>query len=151
MASIELVTRIDAPPERCFDLSRDVGLHLRSMAHTGERAIGGRVSGLLELGDEVTWEGRHFGVLHQHTSRITGYDRPRWFRDSMVHGRFARFDHDHFFEPSESGTVMRDVLDFESPLGLLGRFVDRTVLVRYLEKLLRERNRVIRSEAQRES
>jgi len=150
MATIELRTEIEAPVERCFDLSRDLDLHLRSMEHTGERAVGGRVSGVLESGDEVTWEARHFGILHRHTSRITRYDRPRYFRDAMVRGRFARFAHDHFFEPTGFGTVMRDVLEFESPFGFVGRVVDRVVLAKYLERLLVERNRVIKHEAERQ-
>src|SRR6185503_3739919 len=52
---IELCTRIEASPERCFDLSRDIDLHVRTMHASGERAVGGRTSGLIELGDSVTW------------------------------------------------------------------------------------------------
>lgn len=55
-------------------------------------------SGLLGLGDQVTWSARHFGWRWQLTSRINAYDRPRHFRDSMVWGAFKRFDHDHEFE-----------------------------------------------------
>ena len=58
MPTIRIATSIDAPPERCFDLARDVGAHVRSTAGTGERAVGGVTIGLLELGDEVTWEAR---------------------------------------------------------------------------------------------
>ena len=67
----------------------------------------------------------------------------------MVKGRFARFDHDHHFEPIGSGTLMRDVLEFESPFGLLGRLVDRMLLRGYLERLLSERALAIKSEAER--
>jgi len=45
---------------------------------TGERAIAGVTSGLIGLGEEVTWEGHHFGLKLQHTSRITAYDRPHY-------------------------------------------------------------------------
>ncbi|MFL5428015.1 MAG: hypothetical protein ACJ784_03790 [Myxococcales bacterium] len=40
MSRIELVTRIAAPPERCFDLSRSLELHMRS-DHFFEAAPGG--------------------------------------------------------------------------------------------------------------
>src|SRR5262245_61827444 len=106
MAMITIRTAIAAPPEVCFDLSRDLDLHVRSMAHTGERAVAGRTSGLLDMGGEVTWQGRHFGVVLHHTSRITCFERPAHFRDSMTRGRFARFEHDHYFDRVESGTVM---------------------------------------------
>jgi len=64
MARIELSLYVAAPADRCFDLARSVDAHLRSTAATGERAVGGRTTGLLELGEEVTWRARHFGV-HQ--------------------------------------------------------------------------------------
>ena len=120
------------------------------MADSGDRAVGGRTSGLIENGEEVTWRARHFGITHEHTSRITAFDRPRHFRDSMVRGRFRLFEHDHYFETSGSYTVMRDILEFQSPFGLLGSLVDRFVLSRYLAKLLAARNDAIRLEAESE-
>ncbi|MEX2556336.1 MAG: SRPBCC family protein [Actinomycetota bacterium] len=118
MASFRLKTLIAAPLERCFDLSRDVDLHMRSMRFSRERAIAGKTSGLLDSGDAVTWEARHFGLRHRHTSRITAFDRPRHFRDEMVAGRFASFRHDHYFEPDGDGTKMIDVVSFASPFGV---------------------------------
>jgi len=148
VAHIEIVTRIQASPERCFDVARDLDLHLRTMTHTGERAIAGRTSGLIELGEEVTWEGRHFGFLHRHTSRITHYDRPRHFCDAMVRGRSASFAHDHYFDPDGSGTLMRDVIEFRSPFGPIGRIVDALVLTAYMTKLVTRRNAGVKSAAE---
>ena len=149
MATITIETAIAAPRERCFDLSRDLDLHVRTMARTGERAIGGRTSGLIDEGEEVTWQGRHFGLVLRHTSRITRFERPRHFRDSMTRGQFAKFEHDHYYDPIESGTLMRDVVDFESPFGLVGRLVDRLFLTGYLERLLTARALAIKGEAER--
>jgi ligand-binding SRPBCC domain-containing protein len=148
MPIIELKTLIRAPVERCFDLSRSVDLHVESTSSTGERAIAGVTHGLLGPGDEVTWRARHFGVWQNLTSRITLFDRPRHFRDSMVNGAFSRFDHDHFFVALGEYTEMRDVFDFTSPLGPLGRVADKLVLTRYLTRFLSERNRVIQRVAE---
>ena len=62
MSRIHLVTQISGPVERCFDLARSVDAHLASTAATQERGVAGKMHGLLELGDEITWEGKHFGV-----------------------------------------------------------------------------------------
>ena len=145
MPVITLVTVVRATPERCFDASRDLDLHLRSMGDTGERAVAGKTSGLIELGEEVTWEARHFGIRQRFTSRITAYDRPRYFQDSMVKGAFRAFVHDHHFEPSGDGTVMRDVLTFRSPVALVGAIVDRFVMTGYLIRLLTQRNHVLKT------
>ena len=142
---IELTIHIAAPRERCFDLARSVELHTRSTASTGERAIAGRTSGLLTLGDEVTWRARHFGVWQTLTSRITAYERPAYFRDSMVRGAFARLDHEHYFaEDGRGGTVMRDLFDFAAPFGALGWVAERLILTTYLRRFLEARNREIK-------
>ena len=139
MQTIRVELWIPASPERCFDAARDLDLHLKSMAHTGEVAVGGRTSGLIELGEEVTWRARHFGVVQHFTSRITGFDRPRMFQDSMQRGAFKTFVHDHFFEPENGGTRMIDVLAFSAPLGVLGWIAERLMLRRYLTRLLTRR------------
>jgi ligand-binding SRPBCC domain-containing protein len=143
--TVTLTRIVRASPERCFDASRDLDLHLSSMVHTDERAVAGRTSGLIALGEEVTWEGRHFGIRQRFTSRITGFDRPRWFQDSMVHGAFHSFVHDHRFEAVPEGTRMTDVLTFRSPLGFLGALVDRLVMTSYLRRLLTTRNQALQA------
>jgi ligand-binding SRPBCC domain-containing protein len=148
MTRIELVTRIDAPIERCFDLARSIDLHMASTDWTGERAVAGVTSGLIGPGQEVTWNGRHFGVLISHTSRITAYDRPKHFQDCMVRGRFLRFCHNHFFEVREGLTLMTDVMEFEAPLGVLGLVAERLVLKRHMLGLLRRRNQHIQAVAE---
>lgn len=149
MPIITIVTAIRASVERCFDASRDLDLHLESMGHTGERAVGGKTSGLIELGEQVTWEGRHFGIRQRFTSKITSYDRPHYFQDSMIKGAFHSFVHDHYFEPSADGTLMKDVLTFHSPLGPLGALVDRLVMSGYLKKMLMKRNEVLKAVIER--
>lgn len=148
MTRIEVVTPIQAGPEVCFDLARDLDLHPQSMAHTSERAVAGKTTGLIGPGEEVTWQGRHFGFVLEHTARITAFDRPRHFRDEMIRGRFQTFVHDHYFEAVAGGTRMRDVVVFGSPFGALGRLVDALLLRRYLVRLLEGRGEVIRSAAQ---
>ena len=144
MSRIEIVRVVAAPADRLFDLARSVDAHVASTPGTEERPVGGKTEGLLGLGDEVTWEARHFGVKQRLTSRITIFDRPRHFRDSMVRGAFRRFDHDHFFEALEDGaTRCRDVFDFDAPLGPLGWVAERLVLERYMRRFLERRMEIL--------
>lgn len=149
MPRIELHTVVRAPIEIVFDLSRSVDLHQLSQSRHGERAVDGRTSGLIGLGESVTWEAVHFGVRQRLTSRIEAMERPRHFRDSMVRGAFQRFDHDHHFEALNLlETRMTDVFDYTSPWGLLGRMADALFLAGYMSSLLGERNRMIREVAE---
>jgi hypothetical protein len=76
VTQIEISTQINASLERCFDLSRSIDLHIGSTKQTGERAIAGRTSGLMELGETVTWRAKHFGVWQNLTSKITDLSTP---------------------------------------------------------------------------
>jgi ligand-binding SRPBCC domain-containing protein len=105
---IRLALLITAPVERCFDLARDIDLHQQSLTHTAERAVAGRTSGRIALGERVTWEAVHFGVQQKLTVQITDYARPYYFVDEMIHGAFARFTHRHEFAAVDAGTLMID-------------------------------------------
>ena len=147
MVRIELVTSIAAPVERCFDLSRSIDLHMASSNWTGERAIAGTTSGLIGFDEEVTWRGRHFGFSVEHTSRISALDRPWHFQDCMVRGAFKSFCHDHYFENIPSQTLMKDLMVFEAPLGLLGSLAEG-LLDRHMRLLLARRNECIKRVAE---
>jgi ligand-binding SRPBCC domain-containing protein len=148
MPIIRLVTYIDAPIERCFDLALNVDLHRHSVTHTRERPVAGVMSGVMRLGDTVTWEAVHFGVRQRLTSRITAYERPYQFTDEMVQGAFRELRHIHEFAPRPPGTLMVDHFAFQAPLGLLGWLIERVVLTRYMEGLLLTRNRYLKQVAE---
>ena len=148
MARIELSIYIAAPRERCFDLARSVELHTRTTSSTGERAVAGKTSGLLGMGDQITWRARHFGVWQELSGRISAFDRPSHFRDTMIRGAFTRIDHDHFFEAAGGGTVMRDMFDYAAPLGPLGLIAGRVFLTAYMRRFLEARNRELKAVAE---
>lgn len=68
MPRIELRKEIKANIELVFDLTRSIDLHKISTAHTKEKAVGGRTSGLLEPGETVTWRAKHLGIYQEPTS-----------------------------------------------------------------------------------
>ena len=148
MARFRLEMWIAAPAERVFDLARDLDLHQRSLAHTHEKAVAGKTSGLIELGDEVEWRARHLGFVWRLRSRVTVMDRPKHFADVQVTGPFARFEHHHRFLPQHGGTLMVDEWAHTVPLGFLGRLADRLFLERYMRALLETRNRALKEAAE---
>ena len=148
MPRIILKTFIKAPAEVCFDLSRSVDVHMASTDGTGERAVAGVTSGMLKLGDTVTWEAVHFCVRQRLTSKITAFDRPRLFVDVMLRGAFKRWHHTHLFKPADGGTLMVDDVDYASPFGPLGSLADALFLKSYMTRLLEARNDYIRKLAE---
>ncbi|HEX7158147.1 MAG TPA: SRPBCC family protein [Edaphobacter sp.] len=151
MVRLEEVTVIRAPIDRCFDLARSVEVHLKGNRHWGEEAValGGVTSGLVGLGERVTWRARHLGVRQKLTSEITAMDAPRYFQDTMVRGAFQSMQHDHFFRTLDDGsTEMRDVFCFAAPIGILGRLAEALLLKRYMAALLHERNAAVKQVAE---
>ncbi|MEO6910835.1 MAG: SRPBCC family protein [Edaphobacter sp.] len=149
METIRLSTWMDAPMERCFKLSTSIDLHLVSAGETRETAIGGVTSGMLEEGETVQWRGRHLGRWRTHTSKIDGWRPYSYFRDVMVEGSFARFEHEHHFAMMDDGTRMRDEIRFAVPRGLLSK-VKEKIVRRHLIRLLKQRNAVIKQVAESE-
>lgn len=148
MPTIEVLTCINAPQARCFQLALSMDLHTISANQTQEKIIGGIRSGVLHLGDSVTFRAQHFGVWQTLTSKVTAFEAPVYFCDEMQRGAFKRMRHEHHFEAHDTGTLMRDVFEFASPLGWLGSIVDALVLKRYLRRFLVERGRVVKHYAE---
>ncbi len=142
-------TRIAAPIERVFDLARDVGAHAASSSFTGERVVEpGRTSGLLDLGDLLTFEGRHLGVRQRLTVRITEMDPPRRFVDEGVRGALRELRHVHEFYAEGGVTVMRDVITWRSPFGIVGRAADALFVTRHMRWFVTEKQRRLKSMAE---
>lgn len=148
MPQIELSTHINAPIGICFDLARSIDLHLESTKQTGEQAIAGRTSGLIELGESVTWRARHFGIWQNLTSKITEFEYTNHFTDEMVNGAFKSFRHEHLFFAIGDQTTMKDIFTFESPFGWLGQMANILFLSSYMQHLLKKRNEVIKMAAE---
>jgi ligand-binding SRPBCC domain-containing protein len=149
LTTITIETFIAAPAEVCFDLARDVEAHRRSAAFSGEQLVPpGKLSGVLELGDLVAFEGRHFAMRQRFVARITLVDRPRRFDDEMVKGIFRWLRHVHEFHPREDGTLMRDVLTWEAPLGPLGHLADWLFLRRHMTWFVRTKQGHLREMAE---
>jgi ligand-binding SRPBCC domain-containing protein len=148
MPTITLETYIKADIEICFDLSRSIDLHKISTEKTNEEAIDGRIAGLINHNEFVTWQATHFGVKQKLSSKITEFKRPFHFRDEQIKGAFKYIIHDHYFELQGDKVVMKDTFEFQSPFGILGRIVDRLILTKYLTKLLVTRNSIIKEFAE---
>lgn len=137
-----------APIERCFALSTHLAVVEMTLAM---RPVSGRVEGAVAGGDTVLWRGWKWGLPHAHESLIEAFDPPRFFRDRMLSGRFAAFEHDHRFTVQEDGLVrLRDEVRFRMRWGGTGLMIGRTFVAPHIRKLLRERFALIKRLAEGE-
>lgn len=148
MSKIYLKTFIKADIHKVFDLARDIDLHSISTAKTNEKAIAGRTSGLIENNETVTWRAKHLGFYQTHTSKIVDMEKPFRFTDYMLKGTFKSLHHQHLFEVKDNGTLMTDILEFESPFGFIGKLFNFFFLKNYMKNFILERNEVIKKTAE---
>ena len=148
MPLIEIETQINAPIERVFDLARSIDAHIASTEGTSERVVAGRTSGLIEDGETVTWEARHFWITQRLRIRITAFDRPYMFGDEMLSGAFSEMRHTHRFIEQDNQTVMKDEFYFSAPMGILGRIAERLFLTQYMKAFLSKRAIALKSLAE---
>ncbi len=151
MTTIKIITKIKASKQNVFDLSRNIDFHLSTMNRTNEKAIDGKTTGLIEKNESVTWRGKHFGFHLTHKSLITQMNKYESFTDEMVKGHFKSFVHHHRFITENNFTVMTDEIIYKTPFGILGKIFNETVLKNYLTKLITNRNRHIKSFAEKQS
>jgi len=148
MTTINLSTQIKAPIKIVFDLSRNIDIHMQSMGYTQEKAIAGVTSGLIELNETVTWEGKHFGVFIQHQSIITAMESPTYFVDEMKKGHFKWLKHEHLFKYENGYTIMIDKFCYQTPYGVFGSFFDWLLLKKHLYTVLEKRSKHIKKIAE---
>jgi ligand-binding SRPBCC domain-containing protein len=148
MTTIRLITKIKAPLQIVFDLARDIDVHQEAASATREKAIAGRTSGPIALGETVTWRGKHFGLYLQHQSLITEMEHPTYFVDEMKSGHFKSFRHEHSFVSNKETTVMIDHLEYETPMGIFGKGFDKWMLERHLTQFLLNRNKALKTLAE---
>ena len=148
MPTIIIQNQIDAPPEQCFDLIRDIRIHRETTAQTNEKMVGNVTDRKVHLGQTVTFESKSFGRRQRLTVEVTEFEWPRLFVDEMIEGSFKSFRHVHEFFPTENGTLMRDTLTWISPFGVFGKIVDNLLLERHLRDLVSTRNKKLKELAE---
>lgn len=148
MPVIHLTTIVHAPVERVFDLSRNIALHRKSIESPRETIVSGKTSGLLQAGEEITWQAKRMGkawTLRLQTAKVELYS---FFEEIMLHGDFDLLKHRHHFKTMDNGTVMIDVFEYEQAKTSWGKSLKQLFLTKYWRQLLEKRNEMIKSVAE---
>lgn len=133
---------IDAPAEALFAFHRSpANLSLLMSGWKPFRLLSH--SGSIEVGQRV-WVEENIGILPiVMCFQQTLCDPPVRFAETLVHGPFLRFDHEHRFEPSGGSTCMTDVLDVELPWWLGGGQAMRRLVAPRLRMLFQYRQETL--------
>lgn len=97
----------------------------------------------MRAGALIEYRLRLFGVPFRWKTRIEEWQPEERFVDQQLSGPYRRWWHLHTFEERPGGTLMRDRVEYELPLGPLGAIARRLFVARQLDGIFAHRRRVI--------
>ena len=99
-----------------------------------------------QIGSRAIIEQTIFGLIKQKwIAEHTKYEPPTMFEDTQVSGPFKSWVHKHLVTPKDSGTILRDEIDFDPGFSFLGQAGARLLILPKLEKMFEYRHEVTRS------
>lgn len=93
----------------------------------------------MRTGEEINYVIRWMGVPLKWKTRITEYEPPWKFVDEQTSGPYGLWRHEHTFQETAAGVAIRDRVDYELPLGVLGEFAHAVLVKRQLVGIFRYR------------
>ena len=94
-------------------------------------------------GAVIDYRLRLYGVPVRWRTRIERFEPERSFIDVQVRGPYRRWRHRHDFLDVAGGTEVRDVVEYETPLGPLGALARRLFVDRSLERIFDFRRQAV--------
>lgn len=74
---------------------------------------------------------------------ITQVNKPYQFADMQKKGPYKKWEHTHTFIEKDSGTLMKDVVNYALPFGILGRFAHFLFVRKKLNQIFEFRKEIL--------
>ena len=104
-----------------------------------------RRADISQIGSEAIIKSKVFGFLPvKWVARHTKYEPPRMFEDVQVSGPFKTWRHQHIVLPHADGAILRDEIEYEPPLSIIGRSIAPVFVESKLKKMFAYRHEVTR-------
>ena len=84
------------------------------------------------LGIKTTW-----------VSEITHIKDKQYFVDEQRVGPYKIWHHQHFLESTSEGTLMKDIVSYKPPLGILGEIANQLIIKKKLDEIFSYRTKVL--------
>ncbi len=83
------------------------------------------------------------GIRMNWVTEITHISERQFFVDEQRFGPYAMWHHEHHFEERDGGVLMRDVLHYKVPYGIIGTLADALFVDGKVEQIFQFRKKVI--------
>jgi len=137
-------SQIAATPAEVFAFHERPGA-LASLTPPWEKVELAEGGDSIQPGSRVVLKVRFGPFTLRWVAEHTEYEPGRLFADRQVRGPFASWYHrHHFLDDGAGGTLLRDEVEYEPPLGWLGRRLGRRFLEEKLHRLFAYRHETTR-------
>ena len=83
------------------------------------------------------------GIKLPWVTEITIVKEGRYFIDEQRFGPYSLWHHKHFFEPTENGVKMTDLVHYALPLGFIGRIMNSLIVKNKLKEIFEYREQKV--------
>jgi len=83
------------------------------------------------------------GIKTDWMTEITHLREKKYFVDEQRIGPYKIWHHQHIVEPSDEGVVMKDIVTYQPPFGLLGAVANKFFISKKLDEIFTYRKKVL--------
>ena len=76
-----------------------------------------------------------FGIKTRWLTEITHVKNKSYFVDEQRFGPYVIWHHQHFIEPTDTGVLMKDIITYQPPFGVLGAIANTLIIQNKLEEI----------------
>ncbi|WP_437187392.1 SRPBCC family protein [Planctomicrobium sp. SH668] len=132
MPTVDYEARLNCSPEALFNfLIRPANILKVSDPQVGISFTS--APEVVELGSKVDFQVITFGQVVKTSVEITKFEQNRIVVETQTSGPMKSWEHIYEYIPTPEGVILRDVVDFQLPGGLLGLMLSESKVRDYLE------------------
>lgn len=83
------------------------------------------------------------GIKTMWVTEITHVVDKQYFVDEQRVGPYKIWHHQHFLETTQEGTLMKDIVSYQPPFGILGNIANQLIIRNKLEEIFNYRTKVL--------
>ncbi len=139
------VQRIPAPVEQVWDfIASPANLGRITPPYMGFIITSGNRSEKMYEGMIITYKVSPVaGIKTTWVTEITKVKPFNYFVDEQRAGPYRMWHHEHFVDRTEGGTVMKDIVTYQPPFGIMGTLANRIFIHRKLSEIFAYRTRAL--------
>ncbi len=142
MPVLHFTNFVEAPIDVVFGLSRSVSIFKIAFQQNKVWPVAGITFGLIKEGEMITWKLNFLFKTRIFTIKITEMRLNDRFEEKIINNDVITLKHEHFFKPTQNGTIVIDRIDYQLKNGFLGMLMNKFV-VSFFEKNISRRIEVI--------